>query len=66
MRAEVIVRRIAQGIVVLCAVGVALLATRGDWPDAGLIGLLGAWAVVTARKMAWKLRQDREGTTIAA
>jgi hypothetical protein len=57
MTASVIVRRIAQGIVVLCAAGVALVATRQDWPDVALIGLLGAGAVVTARKMAWQLRQ---------
>ncbi|MDT7760066.1 MAG: hypothetical protein QOH27_5964 [Mycobacterium sp.] len=56
MGTNVIVRRIAQGMVVLCAAGCALAATRHDWPDAALIGLLGAWAVVTARKMAWKLR----------
>jgi hypothetical protein len=55
---NVIVRRIAQGIVVLCAVGGTLVASRHDWPDAALIGLLGVWALVTARKMAWKLRLD--------
>jgi hypothetical protein len=50
------VRRIAQAILVLCAAGTIVLATRQDWLDAALIGLLGAWALVTARKMAWKLR----------
>jgi hypothetical protein len=53
---DVLVHRIAQGIVALCAVGVALVASRQDWPDAAMVGLFGAWAVVTARKMAWKLR----------
>jgi hypothetical protein len=53
-----IVRRIAQGIVVLCAAGSAVVASRQDWPDAALIGLFGAWALVTARKLTWKLRQD--------
>jgi hypothetical protein len=56
MGTDVIVRRIAQGIVVLCAAGGVLVAVRHDWPGAALIGLLGAWALVTARKMAWKLR----------
>ena len=63
MRAEAVVRRIAQGIVVLCAIGGVLVAARADWPDAVLIGLLGAWAIVTARKMAWKLRQNRESAS---
>jgi hypothetical protein len=56
MGTDVIVRRIAQGIVVLCAAGSVFVAFRHDWPDAALIGLLGAWALVTARKMTWKLR----------
>jgi uncharacterized membrane protein YuzA (DUF378 family) len=58
-----IVRRVAQAIVVLCAVGSALVASRQDWPDAALIGLFGAWALVTARKMTWKLRQDPDDAT---
>jgi hypothetical protein len=61
MDTRVIVRRIAQAIVVLCAVGSALVASRQNWPDAALIGLFGAWALVTARKMTWKLRQDPDG-----
>jgi hypothetical protein len=63
MGTDFIVRRIAQGIVVLCAVGSVLVAFRHDWPDAALIGLFGAWAMVTARKMAWKLRLAREADT---
>ena len=63
MRAEAVVRRIAQGIVVLCAIVGVLVAAHADWPDAVLIGLLGAWAIVTARKMAWKLRQNRESAS---
>jgi hypothetical protein len=58
-----IVRRIAQGMVILCAAGSALVASRQDWPDAALIALLGAWALVTARKMRWKLRQDPDNAT---
>ncbi|MDT5081116.1 MAG: hypothetical protein QOJ80_5753, partial [Mycobacterium sp.] len=48
-----------QAILVLCAAGTIVLATRQDWLDAALIGLLGAWALVTARKMAWRLRRAR-------
>jgi hypothetical protein len=59
MRTDVIVRRIAYVVVLLCAVGGMFVATRQDWPDAALIGLVGALALVTARKMAWRLRQDR-------
>ena len=51
------VRRIAQAILALCVAGAIVLATRRDWADAALIGLLGALALVTARKMAWRLRQ---------
>jgi hypothetical protein len=40
-----------------------VVASRQDWPDAALIGLFGAWALVTARKMTWKLRQDPDGAT---
>lgn len=65
MRPESVVRRTAQGTVVLCATGGAAVAGYGDSTDAVLIGLLGVLAFVTARKATWKLRQDREGTTSA-
>lgn len=67
MSSTVIVRRAAQGIFMLCAAGSALMAGMHHWQDAALIGLLGAWALVTARKMAWKLRLDRDaGETYSA
>jgi hypothetical protein len=56
MGTDGVVRRVAQGIVVLCAAGGVLVASRHDWPDAALIGLLGVWALVTARKMTWNMR----------
>jgi hypothetical protein len=62
-----LVRRVAQGILVLCVAGAVLLAVRLDWPDAALVALVGVWALVTARKMAWKLRASRDaGTTYSA
>ena len=67
MDTNVIVRRLAQGIVVPCAAGSVLMASRHDWPDATLITLFGAWALVTARKMTWKLRlNDDNATTVVA
>jgi uncharacterized membrane protein YfcA len=63
MSANAIVRRFAQGIVVLCAVGGTLAAVGHDLQDAALIWLVGVWALVTARKMAWKLRLARDGET---
>lgn len=61
-----LVRRTAQGIAVLCAVGTVWLAGGHDWSDAALIGLLGAWALVTARKMTWKLRRGPEWASYSA
>ena len=60
MRPEVLVRGAAQGIVVLCAAGGMVAAGGHDWPDTMLIGLLGAFSMVTARKMRWKLRLARD------
>jgi hypothetical protein len=57
------VRRAAYGIVMLCAVGGALVAFRHDWQDAALIGLFGMGALVTARKMAWEGRQEYDFQT---
>ena len=55
-----VARRIAQGIVVLCAIGCALLAVQGDVVDAALVALLGALALVTARMMTWRLRPGHD------
>lgn len=60
-----IVRRIAQVILVLCVAGCAVVATRHDWPDAVLFGMAGALALVTARKVAWRLRLDHGALTTA-
>jgi hypothetical protein len=58
---DVAVRRIARVIVLLCVAASAFFAVGRDWQDALLIGVLGALALVTARKMAWRMRQDRDG-----
>jgi hypothetical protein len=63
MRPEVLVRGVAKGIVVLCLAGGVVAADCHDWPDTMLIGLLGAFSVVTARKMTWKLRLARDADT---
>jgi glucose-6-phosphate-specific signal transduction histidine kinase len=60
---DVAVRRIAQVIVLLCVAGSAYFAVGRDWQDALLVGVLGALALVTARKMAWRVRQDRDGSS---
>jgi hypothetical protein len=59
----VLVRGVAKVIVVLCLVGGVVAAGSHDWSDTMLIGLLGAFAVVTARKMTWKLRAARDADT---
>ncbi len=51
-----LVRGVAKVIVALSLVGGVVAAASHDWSDTMLIGLLGAFAVVTARKMTWKLR----------
>ena len=56
MRPELLVRGVAKGVVVLCLVGGVVAAGCHDWSDTMLIGVLGAFSVVTARKMTWKLR----------
>jgi hypothetical protein len=66
MSGVIVLRRVAQVVVVLCAVGCAVIAVHGDWPDAALIGLVGALALVTVRMTTWRLRQDDEWTTVAA
>jgi hypothetical protein len=63
MRPEVLVRGMAKSIVVLCLAGAVMAADSLDWLDAMLIGLLGAFSVVTARKMTWKLRLARDADT---
>jgi hypothetical protein len=63
MRPEVLVRGVAKGIVALCLAGGVVAADCPDWPDTMLIGLLGAFSVVTARKMTWKLRLARDADT---
>jgi hypothetical protein len=60
MRPEALVRGVAKGIVVFCLAGGVVAADCHDWPDTMLIGLLGAFSVVTARKMTWKLRLARD------
>jgi glucose-6-phosphate-specific signal transduction histidine kinase len=59
---DVAVGRIAQVIVLLCVAGSAYFAVGRDWQGALLIGVLGALALVTARK-AWRVRQDRDGSS---
>ena len=66
MSGKMVLRRVAQAIVVLCAVGCAAVAATGDWPDAALIGLIGALALVTARMTTWQLRQGDEWATVVA
>jgi hypothetical protein len=51
---------VSQGILVLCLVGGVVAVGCHDWPDAVLIGLLGALSAVTARKMRWQLRQNHD------
>ena len=63
MRPEVLVRGVAKGIVVSCLAGGVVAADCHDWLDTMLIGLLGAFSVVTARKMTWKLRLARDADT---
>jgi hypothetical protein len=66
-RPEVLIRGAAQGIFVSCLVGGVAAAACHDWPDAVLIGLLGAFSAVSARKMSWQLRQGPyTGTTVGA
>lgn len=38
--------------------GCAVAVGCQDWPDAVLVGLLGAFSAVTARKMTWQLRES--------
>jgi hypothetical protein len=61
-----VLRRVAQAVVVLCAVTCALVALHQDWPDFALIGLVGALALVTARMATWRLRLDDDWTTAVA
>jgi hypothetical protein len=63
MRPQLLVRAVAKGIIVLCLVGGVVAAACHDWSDTMLIGLLGAFSVVTARKMTWKLRLARDAET---
>jgi hypothetical protein len=66
MRFEVVVRRASQAVAASCLVGAVVAAGCRDWPDMVLIGLLGAFAVVTARKMAWQLRPSVGGGAYSA
>lgn len=64
MKHEEVVRGVAHGVVAVCLVGTALLARSHDWLDVALVGLLGAFAAVTARKMTWKLRTNGDDPTV--
>jgi hypothetical protein len=63
MRGVVVLRRVAQVLVVMSAIGSVAIVLWGDWPDAALTGLLGALALVTARMTTWRLRHGHEWTT---
>ncbi len=65
MNGNLVLRRVAQAVVVLCAVGCVAVAITGDWPDAGLVGLAGALAMVTARMTTWKLRHSSQWVMVA-
>jgi hypothetical protein len=63
MSGNMVLRRVAQAVVVLGAAGSAVVVSTGDWPDAALIGLVGALALVTARMTTWRLRQGDDWAT---